>query len=282
MRKTRIFFIISLLFLIICTAICTPNIATKIKSYNIQKVITSKITSEKITTTKSLQNLQAPIKKEQTKINIQGVSKKLFTILVLSLSAIAAILGICLIKIRALLSNTHTKFQTDIDKALNQLTDIQQEIKKNLNLKNIQNSQDINKQTQDLKKEIDDLVLEITQEELEKIEINAKEKETPKKYIQKETKYTPIILNDPVLISEKPISKTKGFYVVDCGTEKALIGYINEEIFVLNKFTEKPNKNIQVRLTEKIGHKNIYLVRNGSFKGLIQVEKEKMKVLLEM
>lgn len=280
MLKTRIFFIISLLFLIVCTGICAPNIVLKIKNYTIQKIVSAPKNIQKTSIqdiSENTQNITTTPKKN--KLHIQGISKKLFTLLVVSLSLIVGILGLCLLKIRALLSNTHTKFQTDIDKALNQLTDIQKEIKKNLNLKNISDEHEKNIQQQ---KELDELALEITPEELEKIEIKTSQKETKKQYTQQEQKYTPIILNDPVLISEKPISKSKGFYVVDCGTEKALIGYIKDEIFVLNKFKEEPNKNIQVRLTEKIGHKNIYLVRNGSFKALIQVEKEKMKVLLEI
>lgn len=281
MLKTRIFFIISLLFLIVCTGICAPNLVAKTQNFVIEKVSTTQIqnTSDEITHSKNVNTVDNNVKKTKKRFSIQGVSKKLFTFLVVSLSLIAGILGLCLLKIRALLSNTHTKFQTDIDKALNQLTDIQKEIKKNLNLKNISDEHGKNIQQQ---KELDELALEITPEELEKIEIKTSQKETKKQYTQQEQKYTPIILNDPVLISEKPISKSKGFYVVDCGTEKALIGYIKDEIFVLNKFKEEPNKNIQVRLTEKLGHKYIYLVRNGSFKALVQVEKEKMKVLLEI
>lgn len=278
MLKTRIFFIISLLFLIVCTGICVPNIVTKIHNVSIQQVITSPTQKTQVTENNK-NSIKKSISTVKKRINIQGISKKLFTILVLSLSIIAAILGLCLLKIRALLSNTHTKFQSDIDKALNQLTDIQQEIKNNLNFKSIS---DEPKSPEQVKKEIEELALEITQEELEKIEIKTSQKENKKQYTQQEKKYTPIILSDPVLLSEKQISKTKGFYLVDCGTEKALIGYIKDEIFVLNKFKEEANKNIQVRLTEKIGHKYIYLVRNGTFKALVQVEKEKMKVLLEM
>ena len=171
-----------------------------------------------------------------------------------------------ILKIRSLVSLA-SGTEKEIDDAISQLSDMQNKIRNDLSfythfVKKQEGSEEIQKTPSD------------------KVEKVASKPDT-KKYIQKEEKYVNNI-SEPVLISQKPLSKTKGFYLVDCGSEKALIGYIKDEIFVLNKFQDSINDNIHVRFTERIGNRLIYLVKNGRYKALVQVEKENMKVLLEM
>lgn len=85
----------------------------------------------------------------------------------------------------------------------------------------------------------------------------------------------------PKLISTAPIDKNKGFYLVDYDGQTALIGYIKDEIFVINKFDKIYNPNLQTRLNERKKNKSIYLVRIDHYKALIEVSEKAMNVLIE-
>lgn len=85
----------------------------------------------------------------------------------------------------------------------------------------------------------------------------------------------------PKLISTMPISKNKGFYLVKYDGSTALIGYIRDEIFVINKFDKIYNTNLQARLNERKKNKSNYLVRIDNYKALVEVSETNMKVLIE-
>ena len=56
------------------------------------------------------------------------------------------------------------------------------------------------------------------------------------------------------------------------------IGRINEEVFVLKKFDRNIDKPLQVRMDNP----NVYMVKAGNFKSLVEVSKNQMGVLIEL
>lgn len=87
---------------------------------------------------------------------------------------------------------------------------------------------------------------------------------------------------EPTLINQAKISKTKGFYLVKYENEVALMGYINEQIFLLHTFNNKQPSFVQTRLTEKQRGSEVYLVRTENFKSLIKVTKDNMQTVLNL
>ena len=73
------------------------------------------------------------------------------------------------------------------------------------------------------------------------------------------------------------IDDNKGFYLVSLDGVTALVGRVKDEIFVLKKFDENVDK-MQVRLDNE----NVYMVKAGDFKSLVDVDDNKMGVLIEL
>lgn len=85
----------------------------------------------------------------------------------------------------------------------------------------------------------------------------------------------------PKLLSSAPIDTNKGFYLIQYDGETALVGYVGDEIFVINKFEKIYNPNLQTRLHERKMDRANYLVRIDNYKALIEVCKTSMNVLIE-
>ena len=289
MKKNAIFFIASLI-LVVCTGFCCiPNFVSKFSPNNSFLSPSSAmaksvdISEDNIQTVfenqkeiSNIYNVQAEVQQKNT-FKLRGITKKLLLILLFILIVPVAA-SIFIVKKFNLMVKQVSNGESDLQNAIDKLNELQEKFKDTFDVN------EIGTQSDKITKEINDFLENFSQEELDSIEIKpvTEQKEELKKYTQKEKSYAKPQLHEPILINSQPISKTKGFYLVDCGRDKALFGYINNDIFLLNKFNHIQNKNIQVRLTEKIGHKNIYIVKNGTYKALVQVEKEKMKVLLEM
>ena len=73
------------------------------------------------------------------------------------------------------------------------------------------------------------------------------------------------------------IDENRGFYLVNLDGVNALVGRVGEEIFVLKKFDTEVN-DLQVRLDSG----NVYMVKAGEFKSLVDVDENKMGVLIEL
>ena len=84
-------------------------------------------------------------------------------------------------------------------------------------------------------------------------------------------------LNGLVVKAGYNIDENRGFYLVSLDGVTALVGRVKEEIFVLKKFDENVDK-LQVRLDNE----NVYMVKAGDFKSLIDVDENKMGVLIEL
>lgn len=85
-------------------------------------------------------------------------------------------------------------------------------------------------------------------------------------------------LNGLIVKSGYNIDKNRGFYIVNLDGETALIGRIQEEIFVLKKFQGNIEKPIQVRQDNP----NVYMVKADGFRSLVEVSEDKMGVLIEL
>lgn len=85
-------------------------------------------------------------------------------------------------------------------------------------------------------------------------------------------------INGLIVKSGFNIDQNKGFYIVNLDGQSALIGRINDEVFVLKKFDKNVDKPIQVRHDNE----NVYMVKADSFKSLVEVSEDKMGVLIEL
>lgn len=85
-------------------------------------------------------------------------------------------------------------------------------------------------------------------------------------------------MNGLIVKSGYNIDSEKGFYVVNMDGVSALVGRIKDNIFILKKFDHVVDKPIQVRPDDA----NVYIVRVGKFKCLVDVSKDKMGTLIEI
>lgn len=120
-----------------------------------------------------------------------------------------------------------------------------------------------------------------SQIQLEKTETaKLEEKQTlqsnPIEKLRNETKDS--YINGLIVKSGFNIDNNKGFYIVNHEGKSALIGRVNEEVFVLKKFDKNIDKPIQVRHDNA----NVYMVKADNFKSLVEVNDNKMGVLIEL
>lgn len=92
----------------------------------------------------------------------------------------------------------------------------------------------------------------------------------------------PVEKKNPMLLNTAPLTKNKGFCLVEYDKKYSLIGYINTQVFFLNQFDSIKSCEIRPRLTERNEGKDRYLVRLGSYKGLVEVDDEKMDLLINL
>ncbi len=85
-------------------------------------------------------------------------------------------------------------------------------------------------------------------------------------------------LNNLIIKSGFNIDENKGFYMVNLDGKSSLIGKVNDDIFVLKKFNKNISKPIQVRKDKN----NVYMVKTEGFKSLVEVDNNKMGVLIEL
>lgn len=102
--------------------------------------------------------------------------------------------------------------------------------------------------------------------------------ETVKKYFTSPISKIP----NPMLLNTAPLGKNKGFCIVEYNKKYSLIGYINNEIFMLDQFENLKNYEIRSRLTESQNSKDRYIVRLGEYKALVEVSEANMSLLLEL
>lgn len=81
-----------------------------------------------------------------------------------------------------------------------------------------------------------------------------------------------------IVKSSYKIAPKKGLYVIDKNGRNALVGKVNDKTFVLKKFNSTVTAPIQVRQDNE----NVYMVKAGKFKSLVEVNDDNMGVLIEL
>lgn len=87
---------------------------------------------------------------------------------------------------------------------------------------------------------------------------------------------------DEIIKSEFAIDDEKGFYLVDFEDSTALVGHIEDEIFVLKRFKEKIRGPLQARLDERKANSASYMTKVGDFRALVEVTPNNMNLLIEL
>ena len=81
-----------------------------------------------------------------------------------------------------------------------------------------------------------------------------------------------------VVKSGYKIDSDKGFYIVNKDGQNKLVGKVNDKVIVLKNFDKNVANPIQVRHDNA----NVYMVKAGDFKSLVEVNDENMGVLIEL
>ncbi len=87
---------------------------------------------------------------------------------------------------------------------------------------------------------------------------------------------------NPILLYTSPLSSNKGFCLVEYNTKYSLIGYINDDIFLLNQFERVKTKEIRARLSETKKSGERYIIKMDEYKALVEVSDKKMNLLIEL
>ena len=85
---------------------------------------------------------------------------------------------------------------------------------------------------------------------------------------------------DPVeLLSVLNITPNKGFYLTNLDDTIALFGFVNNNVFLFDRFKDLSQINLQARFYDRSGNNEIYIVRLDSFKAMIEISDSGMKEL---
>ncbi len=85
--------------------------------------------------------------------------------------------------------------------------------------------------------------------------------------------------NEPELLSELHITPTKGFYLTTVDETFALFGFVGEKVYLLKKFNDLSQINLQARFYDNHGNSDMYIVRLDSYKAMIEISDAGMKEL---
>lgn len=87
---------------------------------------------------------------------------------------------------------------------------------------------------------------------------------------------------NPMLLNTSVLGTDKGLCLVEYNQKYSLIGYIGNEIFMLNQFDSINSSEIRSRLSDSNELRDRYIVRLGDYKALVEVSDKKMNLLLEL
>ena len=89
-------------------------------------------------------------------------------------------------------------------------------------------------------------------------------------------------INNAELLSVLNITQNKGFYLTTVEDTLALFGFINDNVFLLKKFRDLSQINLQARFYDKSGNNDLYIVRLDSYKAMIEISDTAMKELAKL
>ena len=104
----------------------------------------------------------------------------------------------------------------------------------------------------------------------------------PRKEAQKQIKIEAEKNETAELISVLNITPNKGFYLTTVDDTLALFGFINENVFLFNKFKDLSQINLQARYYDKNGKNDIYIVRLDNYKAMIEISDNSMRELAKI
>ena len=85
--------------------------------------------------------------------------------------------------------------------------------------------------------------------------------------------------NRPELLSELHISPDKGFYLTTINDIFALFGFVGDKVFLLKKFSDLTQINLQARFYDRNQNNDMYIVRLDTYKAMIEISDWGMKEL---
>ena len=97
--------------------------------------------------------------------------------------------------------------------------------------------------------------------------------------IKKTKDETEIKEQAPELLSELHITPTKGFYLTTMDDAFALFGYVGDKVFLLKKFNDLTQINLQARFYDRNANSDLYIVRLDSYKAMVEISDKGMKEL---
>jgi hypothetical protein len=85
---------------------------------------------------------------------------------------------------------------------------------------------------------------------------------------------------EPVILGEREMAEGKTLYLVELQKEYSLVGVINEKVFVLYRFLEKPESTvINLKLNETRGQEKIYITQVGKWRSLLGLSNDMRYIL---
>ena len=85
--------------------------------------------------------------------------------------------------------------------------------------------------------------------------------------------------NEPELLSELRITPRKGFYLTTIEDTFALFGFVDSNVYLLKKFKDLSQINLQARFYDRQKNGDMYIVKLDSYKAMIEISDTGMKEL---
>ncbi len=85
--------------------------------------------------------------------------------------------------------------------------------------------------------------------------------------------------DEPELLSELRITPTKGFYLTTIDDTFALFGFVGSNVFLLKKFADLSQINLQARFYDRQKNNDLYIIRLDSYKAMVEISDTGMKEL---
>lgn len=107
-------------------------------------------------------------------------------------------------------------------------------------------------------------------------------KQIPNTFVKKYCSSPLEQIPNPMLLYTSALASNKGFCLVEYNNKFSLIGYINDEIFLLNQFEKVRTTEIRSRISDSGVSYEKYIVRLGDYKALVEVTDKKMELLIDL
>jgi len=91
------------------------------------------------------------------------------------------------------------------------------------------------------------------------------------------------IIDGMKVLSNTKIDDSRGFYLVDFDNVSSLVGYVDDDVFIIKTFDDFVDNQIYVKLADKISETvNRYIVKVGLFKIVVEVTNTSMTHIIDL